>query len=71
MNRKLLFFVLILFSYCGLNAQSLTTVVSKDKLLQENKVIEKVDSLKKQPENWGLLLDFMELKIQKKDLALS
>ncbi len=69
MNRKLLFFVLILFSYCGLNAQSLTTVVSKDKLLQENKVIEKVDSLKKQPENWGLLLDFMELKIQKKDTS--
>ncbi len=69
MNRKLLFFVLILFSYCGLNAQSLTTIASKDKLLQENKVIEKVDSLKKQPENWGLLLDFMTLKIQKKDTS--
>jgi len=52
-----------------LNAQSLTTIESKDKLLQENKEIEKIDSLKKQPENWGLLLDFMALKIQTKDTS--
>nr|WP_315152240.1 hypothetical protein [uncultured Flavobacterium sp.] len=67
MNRKLLFFVLIIFSHFELNAQSLTTLSSKDKLLGESKVIEKVDSLKMKSENWGLLLDFMALKIQKKD----